>query len=140
MPANAWTGGNPSDWLVIRVTPEQASSVAAATVPLTKVVDASAYWALAGGNVHQFTQPLDIQIDGAGAGALAATYDGSSWRMIQAVPTAGQLPGGWTDGYWVNGATMHILTRHLSLFALTGDTEAPTPPIERLAPRSTTAT
>jgi hypothetical protein len=23
---------------------------------------------------------------------------------------------------------MHILTRHLSLFALTGDTEAPTPP------------
>jgi hypothetical protein len=78
--------------------------------------------------VHQFTQPLDIQIDGAGAGALAATYDGSSWRMIQAVPTAGQLPSGWTDGYWVGGSTMHILTRHLSLFALTGDTEAPTPP------------
>ena len=129
MPANAWTGGNPSDWLVIRVTPEQPSAAPATTMPLTSVVDASAYWALAGGNVHSFAQPLDIQIDGAGAGALAATYDGTSWRMIQAVPSAGQLPGGWTDGYWVSGGTMHILTRHLSLFALTGDTEAPTPPV-----------
>ena len=130
MPANAWTGGNPSDWLVIRVTPEQPSSAGRRGDAAHEVVDASAYWALAGGNVHQFTQPLDIQIDGAGAGALAATYDGSSWRMIQAVPTAGQLPSGWTDGYWVGGSTMHILTRHLSLFALTGDTEAPTPPVK----------
>ena len=58
--------------------------------------------------------------------------------MIQAVPTAGQLPSGWTDGYWVGGGTVHILTRHLSLFALTGDTEAPTPPVNP-PPRSTTA-
>ncbi|HVP75879.1 MAG TPA: Ig-like domain-containing protein, partial [Gaiellaceae bacterium] len=128
MPANAWTGGNPSDWLVIRVAPEQPSAAPATSMPLTSVVDASAYWALAGGLVHSFAQPLDVQIDGAGGGSLAATYDGTSWRMIQQVPTAGQLPNGWTDGYWVAGGTMHILTRHLSLFALTGDTQAPTPP------------
>ena len=129
MPANAWTGGNPSDWLVIRVAPELPSAAPAAPMPLTSVVDASAYWALAGGLVHSFTQPLDIQLDGAGNGAQAATYDGTSWRMIQAVPTAGQLPAGWTDGYWTSGTTIHILTRHLSLFALTQDSQAPTPPV-----------
>ena len=69
MPANAWTGGNPSDWLVIRVAPEQPSAAPAAPMPLTSVVDASAYWALAGGLVHSFVQPLDIQIDGANGGA-----------------------------------------------------------------------
>ncbi len=49
--------------------------------------------------------------------------------MIRHVPTAGQLPSDWTDGYWVSGGTLHVLTRHLSIFALTGDTEAPTPPM-----------
>ena len=136
MPANAWSGGNPSDWLVIRVTPETTASAPATTIPLATVVDASAYWALAGGQVHSFQQPLDITLDNVASGAEAATYNGTAWQMIQAVPTPGTLPAGWSDGYYVSGSTMHILTRHLSLFAAT---QQITPPAAPAQPKNVTA-
>ena len=129
MPANAWTGGNPSDWLVIRVAPELPSAAPAAPMALTSVVDASAYWALAGGLVHSFAQPLDIQIDG----ARPRRHGGDVRRHVVApdpgCPDRGRAPGR-LDGRLldVSAGTLHILTRHLSLFALTAATQTPTPP------------
>ncbi len=139
MPANAWTGGGPNDWLVVRVDPTAPTAAPTAPMPLTAVVDVSAYWALAGGQVHAFNAPLDVVMNNASPGAQAATYDSGAWRMLQAVPTAGVLPAGWNDGYYQSGGSVHILTRHLSLFALTADTRPPATPTNSPRP-STTAT
>ncbi len=128
MPANDWSGGIPSDWLVVRVDPTAPTAAPAATMQLTAVVDVSAYWALAGAQVHAFNQPLDVVMNNAVAGAQAATYENGAWRIIQAVPNPGQLPAGWNDGYYQSGGSVHILTRHLSFFAITADTRPPSTP------------
>ncbi|HTZ05171.1 MAG TPA: PASTA domain-containing protein [Gaiellaceae bacterium] len=131
MPANDWSGGGPNDWLVVRVDPTAPTAAPTATVALKSVVDVSAYWALAGGSVHAFTQPLDVTMQNStGGGVNAATYDpgAGTWRMLEAVPTPGSLPAGWNDGYYVSGNAVHILTRHLSLFALTADIQPPASP------------
>jgi hypothetical protein len=44
------------------------------------------------------------------------------------VPSAGTLPNGWEDGFYADGAGFHLLTKHLSLFSLLRDLEAPNPP------------
>jgi hypothetical protein len=114
---------------VLQVEPGPApSGLLAGFTSASAVYDVTAHWAKAGTQVHQFLKPIEIVIDGA-AGTIAATYDGSSWHMMKTVPSAGQLPEGWSDGAWSAGSSMHILTRHLSLFALIRDTAAPTAPL-----------
>ncbi len=49
------------------------------------------------------------------------------WRPIAEVPGSG-LPASWTDGFEYDGTNVRILTRHLSLFTLLEDTQAPTKP------------
>ncbi len=125
MPAGAWSG-DPSDWLVLRVQPQDAAAVAAAPLPISGVVDVSAHWAIEGDQVHQFAQPLDVTIPGSGSGTVAATYDGTSWRILSQL-SGTTLPADRSDGFYRSGGTIHVLTRHLSLFGLLTDAERPSP-------------
>jgi len=61
-------------------------------------------------------------------GLVPATFEAGNWRVIARVPSPGTLPAGWEDGFYVDAAGFHILTKHLSLFALLQDVEAPQPP------------
>ena len=93
-----------------------------------EALDVSAYWALSGARVHEFAQPIEIVIRSTAGGLVPATYDGSAWRVIHRVPTGGTLPAGWVDGFFTASDGVHVLTRHLSLFALLKDLEAPQAP------------
>jgi hypothetical protein len=77
--------------------------------------------------VHQFAQPLELVLAN-GQGNVPATFDGSAWRLLRTVPSAGQLPADWTDGFWRANGTVHVLTRHLTLFALVQDQTPPAAP------------
>jgi hypothetical protein len=61
---------------------------------------------------------------------VPATYDASGWRVLRPVPNAPSLPGDWADGFYSAPDGVHILTRHLSLFALLRDLEPPAAPTD----------
>ena len=130
MPAHAWSPTvNPGDWLVLKIAPELPSSFNS-PLPIQSVVDVTARWALAGDEVHQFASPLAIDMNTADPGYVPATYEGSAWRLLRSVPTAGELPADWSDGYWRTDGVVHVLTRHLTLFALVQDQTPPGAPTD----------
>jgi len=59
---------------------------------------------------------------------VPATLENGAWRPIPAVPIAGSLPVGWSDGYFSGAGGIHILTTHLTLFTLLHDRFPPPPP------------
>jgi hypothetical protein len=128
MPAGAWSSSS-ADWIVLRVTPMPApSGLTNGFAPGPEALDVTAWWALAGTQVHEFSQPVNILMRSSAKGLVPATFEAGNWRVIARVPTAGTLPAGWEDGFYVDGAGFHILTKHLSLFALLHDVAAPQPP------------
>jgi hypothetical protein len=129
MPANAWSAAG-SDWLVMRIDPVPAAAITGPTsLVVSAIVDVTARWALAGAQQHDFNAPLDILIaNTAGDGVLPATLENAAWRTIAPIPTGNTLPADWADGFYRDGAGIHILTRHLSKFGLLRDIEAPEPP------------
>ena len=74
----------------------------------------TARWALAGTEVHQFSQPIEILMRSTERGLVPATFENGQWRVLARVPSAGTLPGGWEDGFWTDGSGFHVLTKHLS--------------------------
>ena len=128
VPVGAWSTSG-ADWLVIRIATAAApTSLTNGFGPGPEALDVSAYWALSGARVHEFAQPIEIVIRSTAGGLVPATYDGSAWRVIHRVPTGGTLPAGWVDGFFTASDGVHVLTRHLSLFALLKDLEAPQAP------------
>ena len=69
-------------------------------------------------------------MNAADPGYVPATYEGSAWRLLRSVPTAGELPADWSDGYWRTDGVVHVLTRHLTLFALVQDQTPPGAPTD----------
>ena len=128
MPAGAWTGqGN--DWLVLGIKPlTQPTGLTNGFGPSVGVVDVTAYWALAGGLVREFAQPIHIVLPAQANSVVPATSDGSGWRVLRRVPSAPVLPAAWNDGFYKDAAGFHLLTRHLTEFSLLRDFEAPSPP------------
>ena len=61
-------------------------------------------------------------------GLVPATFENGHWRVLSRVPSAGTLPTGWEDGFYTDSAGFHLLTKHLSVFGLLHDLEAPNPP------------
>jgi hypothetical protein len=125
MPPGAWPA-NGNDWIVVRIEMNPAPSGLAG--PLTfesGVADVTAHWALSGVELHIFDQPLTITIASAATNVAGATFDGSTWRVLRRLPTPGALPAGWSDGYWSDGSGVHILTLHLSQFAVVRDLTPP---------------
>ena len=128
MPAGAWSTSG-ADWLILRITPVAApSGLTNGFGSGPEALDVTARWALAGTEVHQFTRPIGILMRTTEKGLVPATFEDGQWRVIARVPSAGTLPTGWDDGFWTDGAGFHLLTRHLSVFALLHDLQAPNAP------------
>ncbi|HWG56720.1 MAG TPA: PASTA domain-containing protein, partial [Gaiellaceae bacterium] len=131
VPPSAWPPApTPADFLVFSVDPEPAlPSLGFGLAPGSAVIAVDARWALAGTPVTEFDAPIEVLIPNpSGAHVIPATsQDGTTWRTLE--PLEGTtLPADRRDGYYIDGAGVHVLTRHLTYFALGLDTEPPTPP------------
>ncbi|MFL5918543.1 MAG: Ig-like domain-containing protein, partial [Gaiellaceae bacterium] len=128
MPPGAWsTSGN--DWVVLRITSSPPpSGLTNGFGPGPEALEVTAWWALAGTQLHEFAQPVEIVMHSSERGLVPATYENGAWRVIHRVPTTGVLPTGWTDGFFTDASGFHVLTKHLSLFALLRDLEPPHAP------------
>jgi hypothetical protein len=128
VPAGAWSTAS-NDWIVVRIAPTAApSGLTNGFGPGPEALDVTAYWALSGAQVHEFAQPLEIVMHTTEKGLVPATFENGAWRVIHRVPTAGTLPAGWVDGFFTASDGVHVLTKHLSLFAMLKDLQAPQAP------------
>jgi hypothetical protein len=128
MPPGAWSTSG-SDWVTLRITPVAApSGLTNGFGAGPEALDVTAHWALAGTEVHQFSQPIGILLRSTERSLVPTTFEDGRWRVLFRVPSAGTLPAGWEDGFWTDASGFHILTRHLSLFALLRDLAAPNTP------------
>ena len=127
VPAGAWSGAPANDWLVLRLDPQPATGVSGGFQSASEVLNVTAYWALNGGNVTSFDLPLEIEIDNTTSNVIPTTFENGAWRTIAEMPGA-SLPAAWNDGFERDGSNIRIHTRHLSIFTLLRDVQAPTIP------------
>jgi hypothetical protein len=127
VPAGAWAGAPAGDWLVVRIDSAPASGATNGFEPASEILDVTAYWALNGSPVTSFSLPLEIEVDNATAHVIPAVFESGAWRPIAPVPGTG-LPAASADGFELDGTNVRILTRHLSLFTLLEDVQAPATP------------
>jgi hypothetical protein len=113
-----WTastfGGQP---VVIQVAPKTPASL---SLPVgTIAVDVTAFLRDTHAPVTQLGDILDVQFPHAPVGAHPQqSQDAKNWHDIPALPTL-QLPAGQGDGWFRDSdGTVHVLTRHLTYFAL----------------------
>jgi methionine-rich copper-binding protein CopC len=122
VPSNVWQQAAPvaQDFLVLHIEPTPASAAITGNLRFASmVVNVRMTWNLAGWDEHHFDAPLEIVLtDSSGGFGYPVTYESGAWRDIPLLDTAGVLPASWQDGYWRDHGAVHILTRHLSLFAL----------------------
>ncbi len=114
----SWPEGSFTDAVVIQVAPLSPSAVTG--VPADSiVVDVTAFMRSNHAPVTALGQVADIQFPHAPEGATPMTsQDGKSWRAITQLPTF-SLPDGQTDGWFRDSdGTIHVLTRHLTYYAL----------------------
>ena len=127
----AWpTRPSPTDFMVLHVDLSPPAPVLGmGLLAGTQLVEVTARWALAGTPVTSFAAPIEIVIPNpSGEPTLPATsQDGTSWRALPMLQS-GSLPSGQADGWYRDDAGIHILTRHLTWYALARDGEAPTAP------------
>ena len=127
VPAGAWSGAPAGDWLVVRLDPQPATGVSGGFQSASEVLNVTAYWALNGGSVTSFDLPLEIEVDNTTSNVIPAVFENGSWRTIAEMPGA-SLPAAWNDGFERDGSNIRIHTRHLSIFTLLKDVQAPTVP------------
>jgi hypothetical protein len=128
MASGAWSTSG-TDWIVVRIAPMAApSGLTNGFAPGPEALDVTAWWALAGTQLHQLSQPAGILMRSTEKGLVPATFEDGSWRILGRVPVAGTLPAGWDDGFYSDASGFHLMTRHLSVFALLRDLEPPRPP------------
>jgi hypothetical protein len=140
VPANIWQQPVPApqDFLVLHVEPTPPAiglqgSLQFASTPLNVWMN----WELAGWQEHHFDAPLEIVLtDSTGGSGYPVTFENNAWRTIQQLDAPGVLPASWQDGYWRDHGSVHILTRHLSLFALVNSLSGTAPPSDA-GPEST---
>jgi hypothetical protein len=104
------------------------SGLANGFAPGPEALDVTAWWALAGTQLHQLSQPVGILMRSTEQGLVPATFENGSWRVLGRMPVAGSLPAGWDDGFYADSSGFHVMTRHLSVFALLRDLQPPQPP------------
>ena len=77
-------------------------------------------WDLAGTEEHHFDAPVQIDLNDStnGAGTPVTAEPGGAWRAIPAARCSGHAPGRLAGRLLATGNVVHILTRHLSLFAI----------------------
>jgi methionine-rich copper-binding protein CopC len=134
VPAGSYTkpaeSSQGSDWLVLRVDPQPApTTLPSGFTGAGTTVEITATWAMANTKQTTFSQPLDVVVATTPAAkTVPGTFENNAWRMLQQTPTAGTLPATWNDGFYVASDGLHILTRHLTQFALFVDSNAPAAP------------
>ena len=129
IPAGAMpAGSDPNTWVVVRLDPTTPALVPAAPAGMTlqRIVEVIARWTDGSGQLHHFNAPLDIAFQNATGLVPATAESGGSWRMIDHVN--GSLASSQDDGWYREGSTLHVLTRHLTLFGLVVDQSPPTAP------------
>src|SRR5204862_507928 len=74
--------------------------------------------------------PVGVTLDGGTtvAPVVSGTNISYGTAVIARVPAPGALPAGWDDGFCTDASGFHVLTDHLSLFALLRDLEPPQAP------------
>ena len=122
---------SPTDFIVLHVDlAPPAPVLGAGLLAGTQLVEVTARWALAGTPVTNFAAPIEILIPNpSGEPTLPATsQDGTTWRALELLQSA-SLPSGQEDGWYRDDdGNIHILTRHLTWYALARDGEAPAEP------------
>ncbi|HEY5059098.1 MAG TPA: Ig-like domain-containing protein [Gaiellaceae bacterium] len=119
---------SPIDHLVLRIDPSLAAVVGGGFATGALVYDVTCYWSQTGVELHSFTSPLELVLATADPTLVPATFENGAWQPIPAVPTAGVLPPGWSDGYFAGAGGIHVLTTHLTEFTLLHDRFPPPPP------------
>jgi len=116
----SWPAGAFSDTVVVEVAPRAAKTVQALPAG-SIVVDVTAFLRGTHAPVTELGGVADIRFPNATPGAHALTSpDGSDWRDLQELPTL-NLPSGQNDGWFRDSdGTIHVLTRHLTLYAVVG--------------------
>ncbi|HEX5468479.1 MAG TPA: Ig-like domain-containing protein, partial [Gaiellaceae bacterium] len=127
VPAGAWSGAPAGDWLVARLDPRPAGAVSTGFEAVGDIYDLSGYWALTGGMVTGFDQPLELTLTNGAGMTVPAKLDGSDWQPFARVPGT-TLPSGWQKGFYKDGDTIHVLTRESGSFSLLRDLVKPTKP------------
>ncbi len=114
----SWPADTFGDAVVIQIAPTTPSAVTGIPGGST-VVDVTAFMRSNHAPVTNLGQVADIQFQHAPAGSAPVTsQDAKSWRAITQLPTF-NLPDGQTDGWFRDSdGTVHVLTRHLTFYAL----------------------
>jgi hypothetical protein len=120
--------GSSTDHLVLRIDPNPAAVIGAGFATGDLVYDVTCYWSQTGVQLHSFSSPLELVLLTGDPTVVPATFENGAWQPIPLVPTAGVLPSGWSDGFFVGPGGIHILTTHLSQFTLLHDRFPPSPP------------
>ena len=114
----SWPAGTFSDPVIVRI--DIVGSTGAVTVPAGSLAyQVTATRLRDGSPVHVLGGVLDVQFKNAPPIATPSTSeDGLTWRTVPTLPTL-DLPDNQPDGAFRDSDnTMHILTHHLSYFAL----------------------
>ena len=127
--------GHEDDFLVLTGRPGRRRSRRCPAMTMTGSTSSTSRWTgTPGSEEHQFEPARDRLIDPTGGAGRARDLPGRpAWRLIPMIASAGVLPAGQQDGYWRTGATVHVLTRHLTLFTLVARTSS----AARVAPPAT---
>jgi hypothetical protein len=114
----SWPVGAFSDSVVVEIAPKRALS---SLPPDALVVDVTAFVRSTHAPVTELGGVVDVRFKNAGASAHPVTsQDGSAWRDVQPLPTL-NLPADQRDGWFRDSdGTVHVLTRHLTYYALIG--------------------
>ena len=110
-----------------RSIPRPAGAVSAGFAAQGDIYDVSAYWALAGGAVTSFDEPIDLTLTNGAGTVVPAFLNGSAWQPIPRVDGT-SLPGSAQRGFYKDGDTVHVLTRGTGSFTLLRDLAKPKKP------------
>jgi hypothetical protein len=115
-----WSADTFSDAVVVEVKPRPAAALAGLPADAV-VVDVTAFVRSTHAPVFALNGVADIRFRHAVPGSHPLTsQDGTTWREIPQLPTL-KLPEGQTDGWFADSdGTIHVLTRHLTFYALVG--------------------
>ncbi|HEY8723220.1 MAG TPA: Ig-like domain-containing protein [Gaiellaceae bacterium] len=131
VPANAYDVpfGHDDDFLVLSMGPQVASIAPMSGMTMaSSIVDVTMDWNSNGESLHQFRLPLAITMtDTTGGLAIPATYQNGQWRLIPPLQSP-VLSAGQPDGFYRDASGVHVLTTHLTLFALVRDVQLPAAP------------
>ena len=114
----SWGDGTFSDPVLVRI--DSVTSASAVSLPSgSPAYQVTATRLRDGAPIHVLDGVLDVQFKNAPAnGTPSTSEDGLTWSPVPTLPSLSLPDGQQTGAFRDSNNTMHILTRHLSYFAL----------------------